>query len=179
MKKNKFPKGKNRKILQRERNKYQKAMQILSQKNNDYSYLKDNTIMIKIPIPNEKFEIKGVYNISKTKDRILIHISDDTTNEICGLTPMDLEHILEEEITSNEIENFNSAKTLDIENTEAIEAVIFNDTLESFENFKDIILSKAMRYHGILSQCRPSRLEELVYDEEQPNEAGGGVIIRP
>lgn len=171
--KTKPPRGNNRNKLPKEK-KYKRSMQILSEDNKEYSYFTNDSICIKIPVPNKDFKIYGIYNISKKYNRIFVHISDLENTYICGET--DLNFILEDIISISDIEEVKNSKPFIIEEIENIQVIVFNDKVSNFTSERDSILYKAMKADFIPTNCE---IQAKFLDEKQPKEAGGGVIIRP
>ena len=86
-------KFKNRKIKKRDSVGSLKNLEILDTQS--FYHFETQSIVIKFRVPNNKFNIKNIFNITKTKPTIAIHISDgtednaqghqDKENLLCGL----------------------------------------------------------------------------------------------
>ncbi|TMM31321.1 hypothetical protein FDT66_04970 [Polaribacter aestuariivivens] len=157
------PQKKPRKFLTGERKKYEKAkkenLDVLE--GESYFNIKDEYVLLKIPVANEDFRIYNAFNIQiNNKKAILITITDKTPVSIKGTLG---NFILEEKILFS---NF-IGESLKLNKNDKLEVIIINDdsiatkTIEEIKSFiKDFDLYE----------------DKIKLNNFEPSDKGGGVI---
>ncbi len=118
--------------------------------------LKKNIIVLQTPIPNQNYEVKGIYNITDKENKILIHISDGTDNQAQERVPKRKNYILGIIFEISNIQNATGANNLNLNgNGKTVEIVVFNENNNNI-NANNII---------------------TIFTEKDPKEHGGGIIV--
>lgn len=132
----------------------------------------DNTFIdIKVPCPNDKFEIKKVYDISDSifedfqiafdnLKTILIHISDSTASSTLG---KEINFFLDGKILFDEVYDpiTCNVKRLDLKKHQSLLVIVFN-------NNDDFCLEEVLEKQAV---------GKSIWGIFKPEEAGGGVIV--
>lgn len=148
--------------------------------------LSNNTIYLKVPVPiiGKKHYFKDAYSLSniKNKKAIVVHITNDTKDTICGYESTDFLNI---EIPFSKVRfNLFPNDSLILDENENLTVYIVNDITEDFvKNFWKIKIKLAMLFFRGTHKwgCNSFYLEKsksLIETKANPEEAGGGVIIK-